>query len=461
MRAAPVSGTTVPGMMTPESLVAADENIVRWFETEFGGTVVDLARQTRWRPVWFATVDRDGVRHELVVRGDRTDMPLIFPLEHEMTFQRLLGEHGIPVATVRGWIDEPAAYVMDRVAGQEHFPDTPEDERDSAVDDYLAILARMHALPVEPFAAAGIQRAGDLSEAGLVGLRRYEEHYRSLKVHPDPFLEFCLGWLRRNPIDTKGREAPIVWDSGQFHHEDGRIVAVLDLELGHLGDPMMDLAAWRMRDTIVGYGDMAALYARYEELSGAPVDIDAIQWHHMAFTLSNQLAFSHALREPAPTSDLMTNLQWCCETNLFATEAWAERLGLDPPTVDMPEPRFSTADVGHAHMVRALRSITTDDRFVQHELRTLFRLARHLERRDEIGDAVEAADLDDLEAVLGARPHDWRDGEAKLERFVLDDVTGSHDEALVRLFHRRNLRAHMLLGPAGSAMTHHHTIQPF
>ena len=448
-------------MMSPESLAAADGNIVGWFERDFGGTVVDLARQTRWRPVWFATVDRDGVRHELVVRGDRTDMPLIFPLEHEMTFQWLLGEHGIPVATVHGWIDEPMAYVMDRVDGEEHFAGASDDDRAAAVDHYLAILARLHALPVEPFAAAGIRRAADPAEAGLVGLRRYEAHYRSLKRHPDPFLEFCLGWLRRNPVDTAGREAPVVWDSGQFHHAGGRILAVLDLELGHLGDPMMDLAAWRMRDTIVGYGDMQQLYTRYEELSGGPVDLDAIRWHHLAFTLSNQLAYSHALRDPTPASDLMTNLHWCCETNLFATEAWAEHLGIDLPTVKTPEPRLSTADVGHGHLVRALRSISTDDEFVRHELRTLFRLARHLQRRDEIGDALDQADLDDLERLLGARPHDWRDGEAKLEAFVLADTAGRHDTELVRLFHKRNLRAHMLLGPAGSAMTHHHTIQKF
>ena len=448
-------------MMSPESLAAADGNIARWFEQDFGGTVIELARQTRWRPVWFATVDRAGTRHELVVRGDRTDMPLIFPLEHEMTFQRLLGDHGIPVATVHGWIDEPMAYVMDRVGGDQHFGDTGDTDRAAAVDDYLAILARLHALPLEPFAAAGIRRADDPSEAGLIGLRRYEEHYRSLKRHPDPFLEFCLGWLRRNPIDTAGREGPVVWDSGQFHHAGGRIVAVLDLELGHIGDPMMDLAAWRMRDTIVGYGDMQQLYARYEELSGGPVDLDAIRWHHLAFTLSNQLAYSHALRDPTPASDLMTNLHWCCETNLFATEAWAAHLGIDLPAVETPEPRLSTADVGHGHLVRALRSISTDDEFVRHEVRTLFRLARHLQRRDEIGDALDQADLDDLERLLGARPHDWRDGEAKLEALVLADTAGRHDAELVRLFHKRNLRAHMLLGPAGSAMTHHHTIQGF
>jgi hypothetical protein len=175
---------------------------------------------------------------------------------------------------------------------------------------------------------------------------------------------------------------------------------------------------------------------------------------------------SHALKDPSAASDLMTNLQWCCETNLFATEAWADELGVDLPTVEMPEPRVSPAEPGHRHMVRALRSVSIDgvsrdDPFLQHELRTLFRLARHLQRRDEIGDAVAGADLDDLETLLGARPHNWREGEAKLEAFVLDDATGAHDEALVRLFHARNLRAHMLLGPAGSAMAQHHTIQAF
>ena len=67
--------------------------------------------------------------------------------------------------------------------------------------------------------------------------------------------------------------------------------------------------------------------------------------------------------------------------------------------------------------MRALRSISTEDPFLRHEIRILFRLARHLQRRDEIGDALDRADLDDLERLLGARPHDWRDGEAKLEAF--------------------------------------------
>ena len=438
-----------------------------WLETRLGVEVLDLRRQPRWRPVWFARVsDGDGTR-ELVVRGDRTDMPLIFPLWHEMTLQTLLDERGIPVPTVRGWIDEPLAYVMDRVDGRQDFAGATDDERDTAVDDYLQILARMHALDTRPFREAGIMGADDPERSGVFGLGRYEQVYRATKNGPDPFMEFCLGWLRRNPPRSHGRESVICWDSGQFHQADGRIVAILDLEIGHLGDPMMDLAAWRMRDTIVGYGDFDRLYARYEELTGEAIDLEAIMRHHFAFTLTNQLALGQAVRRPGVDTDLMTNMQWCFETNLFATEALAEILGMELPSIEEPPATPGRALGPAEHLAEVLRSLSVgegavDDEFLRYRLRALFREARHLARAVAIGDAVDEADLDDLHRLLGQRPADWSTGEAELERFVLADAdTGAFDEELLALFHRRNLRAHRLLGPTGSAMATHHPIQTF
>ncbi len=441
---------------------ASTDRIVTWLERNVGGSVVSIARQPRWRPVWFADVERDGERLELCVRGDRTDMPLVFPLEHEMILQRTMHEHGIPTPKVYGLIESPLAYVMDRVPGRNDFEGQSDAERRAAVDEYLQILARLHALPIEPFVKAGVMRAATPAESGTFGLSRYERLFRSVKKLPNPFIEFSLAWLKRNPPVSHGRESAIVWDSGQFHTEKGRIVAVLDVEIGHIGDPMMDLAAWRQRDTIVGYGDFKALYARYAELTGRPVDLPALMRHHFAFTLSNELAFSAELRNPAPDSDLMTNMQWCYETNLFATEALAEILEIELPTVDLPPPRTTRGKVAIDHLVQKLRSLPVADEFVQYQLRTIFRMARHVARADEIGEALSEADLDDLEALLGHRPASWLEGEAELERFVLADArTGRHDEALVPLFHKRHLRAHALLGPAGSAMTRHAKIQSF
>jgi aminoglycoside phosphotransferase (APT) family kinase protein len=439
-----------------------------WLEAELG-RVVRIARQGRWRPVWFADVERGGQPLALCVRGDRVDMPLVFPLAHEMRVQQLLHERGIPVARVYGMIERPLAYVMDRVPGRSDFAGVSDAERTAVVDDYLSVLARLHALDVRPFAEAGVLRADSPAESGVFGMRRYERIFRATKNGPEPFMEFCLGWLRRNPPRSQGRESVIVWDSGQFHHAGARVVALLDLELAHIGDPMMDLAAWRMRDTVIGYGDFAKLYARYEELSGRPVDRAALMRHHFAFTLTNQLVFGAALRAPPPGSDLMTNLQWCCETNLFATEALAELLGISLPEAPLPAPRESRAATALAQLVRALGAAAhagdgepTLDEHTRYRLRGAFRLARHAARIDEIGDASAEADLDDLHALLGRRPASWREGEAELERFVLADAAhGRHDAALVPLFHKRNLRAQALLGPAGSAMARHLPIQKF
>ena len=434
--------------------------VCQWLETNLGGRVVSLRRQPRWRPVWFVDLEREGERLELCVRGERLDADIGFSLDHEMRFQKLLGEAGIPVARVHGSIEEPRAYVMDRVRGRNDFDGIPDDERRAVMDDYIAVLARIHALDPEPFSRAGILRAERPEDSGVVGMRRYEEFYRKSKRRPDPFLEFCLAWLKRNPLDTKGREAPIVWDSGQFHHQGGQVWAVLDLEIGHVGDPMMDLAGFRMRDTVIGYGEFPRMYERYAELTGQPVDGDAIRHHHLSFTLTNQLAFHAALVDPPPGSDYMTNMQWCSETNLFAVEALAELLELDLEEVEIPEPRVSPVAPGHAHLVRFLRHFESHDEVVRNEIRTAFRLARHMERSDEIGQAVAVADLDDLGQLLGQRPPTWQEGDAELEAFVCAD-DGRSDTALVRLFHRRLSRGKALLGPAGSAMARHLPIQRF
>lgn len=420
-----------------------------------------MHRQARWRPTWLLDVDTTDGPLALVVRGERgEDTPLQFPLKHEMALQQVMHEQGVAVPKVFGWIDDLPAYVMERVPGRPDFGDITREQRDIVMREYMGQLARLHRLPLEPFADAGIVRAETPAGSGTIGMARYEELYRATNDVANPYLEFMLGWLKRNPLDTRGRESAIVWDSGQLHQDTGQFVAILDVEIGHIGDPMMDLAAPRMRDTVLDFGNFTDIYRMYEDAGGFPVDIDAIQWHHIAFTLTNELAFRASLTNPSPDADYMTNVQWCSETNLHGIEALAERLGIALEAPPLPTSTPARTAVANEQLVRMLRGAETDDAFVQYKMRVAFRLARYVQRAGEVGAELDQADLDDLVPLLGHRPKSWQDGDAELEAFVLQD-DGAHDEELVHLFYRRFMRHKTTIGPPGSAMAAHHTTQPF
>ena len=315
---------------------------IAWISAHLGGEITAVSRQARWRPAWFVDVRRpDGSELPLYVRGERTDMAPIFPLEHEWHIQQLLYEQGIPVPRVYGFCEDPKAIVMERVFGSVDFRGTPDDQRDSVMEHYAEILAQMHALDLEPFVRAGVERPALDIDAARTGMLAYERAYRSTKRRPDPYMEFCLRWLARNPPRHRVRPAMVVWDSGQIMHRDGRVVSLLDLELAHIGDALMDLAGLRMRDTVMGYGDLHTFYANYHKYSGHLVDMDAIEYHHFAFSFTTQLALQRALAEPTPESDMMNYLQWCSETNLFALESLAQFTGVTLDEVAMPEPKVS------------------------------------------------------------------------------------------------------------------------
>src|SRR3546814_17481098 len=70
---------------------------------------------------------------------------------------------------------------------------------------------------------------------------------------------------------------------GQFLSKGPEITAILDVEIGHIGDPMHDLACFRGRHPVENMGDVPALFQRYASARGRPVDLDAIAYHTVCF----------------------------------------------------------------------------------------------------------------------------------------------------------------------------------
>ncbi|MFI5041662.1 MAG: hypothetical protein ACHQNA_07415, partial [Acidimicrobiales bacterium] len=95
----------MPRSMTHGEADPELETIASWLAQNVDGTVLEVTRQPRWRPVWFVDVDRKAERMQLCVRGDRVDGAAPWPHKHEMTLFVALERAGIPVPHVHGWID--------------------------------------------------------------------------------------------------------------------------------------------------------------------------------------------------------------------------------------------------------------------------------------------------------------------------------------------------------------------
>jgi len=103
---------------------------------------------------------------------------------------------------------------------------------------------------------------------------------------PHPMIDYTAQWLLAN-LPT-GQAFSLVHNdfrNGNFMINEDGIVAVLDWELAHIGDPMRDLGwicvnSWRFGNTapVGGFGSYEDLFRGYEEISGSRVDPEKVKY---------------------------------------------------------------------------------------------------------------------------------------------------------------------------------------
>jgi len=441
----PAAGAS-PGETAAERAERTAAAVAAWIEANLG-TVVAIERQPRWRPAWFVDVVGDNGLLQLYVRGAREGGGNVYPLQQEAALLQVLEAHGIPAPHVYGMIAEPWAIVMDRLPGRANLGTVEDDaERSAILDDYIDILARIHAIEPSAFEAAGLTTPRGPEAVALTWFNRVEDRYRQTKQRPEPLLEFCIKWVRRNV--PAGREDPrfILCDPGQFMFHEGRISGVLDLEFAHIGDVAHDLASLRLRTFAEPLGDVGAALRRYEALTDAPLDLDLIDFHTVKWVLCTPISLVTTMHAPPQVPELMQYVEWFHQYSLIGIEGIANMIGVALPDVALPDPAPTRYTGIFEAITPAVRSLAGDDPVAQFRRDRTAAMAEYLRRIDAYGAAIEAADLDDLAGLLGERPADWRAGDAALEAFVLA-AGPEHDAALVRLFHRRAMRQMRLLEP--------------
>ena len=249
---------------------------------------------------WAFDVEGDGGISPLILRrrglgNDSDGFETSLPLSTEARILSTAAKAGVPVAgLVRDCIADDGlgeAYIVERVEGETLGRRIAVGEAFKAIRPSLAgqcgqTLARIHSVAPDQVPELEVQTAQDV-------LARYEQIYRKCSIER-PVMEAALLWMKaRAPSSVEPRLIHGDFRNGNLmiHPEKG-LVAALDWEMAHLGDPAEDMGwlcvnSWRfgeVQNPVGGFGQIEDLLRAYEAAGGQSIDLERIRFWQAAGT---------------------------------------------------------------------------------------------------------------------------------------------------------------------------------
>jgi aminoglycoside phosphotransferase (APT) family kinase protein len=197
-------------------------------------------------------------------------------------------------------------FVMEKVEGEiplpwadtERGPFADAAEQQRIAHQFVQHLAHLHAVDwqTKGLAFLGVPEPG--RGAALQEVKKWQTQLDQVELTPMPLLRRALLWLKEHVPEAP--QVSIVhgdYRLGNFICRDGRIVAILDWELVHLGDPLEDLGwiclrPWRGRSPyMASLIERAELYRLYESLTGIHVPDEHLRFYEVLGNL--KLAVIH------------------------------------------------------------------------------------------------------------------------------------------------------------------------
>jgi aminoglycoside phosphotransferase (APT) family kinase protein len=263
--------------------------------------------EARWRE------DGREVRQGYVVRKEPDQAGVIGKYDTFGQFAVLKALEDTPVAAPRVFWYELARdmlgapfFVMEKVEGtiplpwaeKEHGPFADAAEQRDIAHQFVENLVHLHAVDwqAKGLSFLGVPEPGQ--GAAFQEIAKWEAELTRVELTPLPLLRRALVWLKAHaPMAPRVSIVHGDYRLGNFICRDGRIVAMLDWELVHLGDPLEDLGwiclrPWRGRSRyMAALIERAELYQLYESLTGIPVDDEHIRFYEVLGNL--KLAVIH------------------------------------------------------------------------------------------------------------------------------------------------------------------------
>jgi aminoglycoside phosphotransferase (APT) family kinase protein len=155
-------------------------------------------------------------------------------------------------------------------------------------DEFIGQLARLQALNYQQMGLEWLGEPADLAEPAVEQTRHWREIYdRDRMEEHYPVLSAAFAWLAANPVRAD-RITVVHGDfrAGNFLYDERGLLALLDWEMAHLGDPMEDLGwasmmFWGREDLAGGMLEREAFYRLYERKTGFKVDRERLFFYQV------------------------------------------------------------------------------------------------------------------------------------------------------------------------------------
>ncbi|HEY7106154.1 MAG TPA: phosphotransferase family protein [Acidimicrobiia bacterium] len=452
------------------------DDVLDWIAEETGGEVAAANRVPGGasREAWFVDVlEPDGTTRELFLRYSRRPTPpggAFLDLRTEAAIFAALQDTDVTVPRMLGVHPVHEAMLAERAPGQTWFRLIRDpDEQVQVAQDFIRNLAALHRLDPStlplPERLLPVRTNREHALAEIVEMRRRATDERGMI---EPLVRIALDWLERNVPDD---DAPVVLvqgdtGPGNFLYHEGRVTAVLDWELAHLGDPMDDIAWLSLRtvqDTFTHFPDRLH---EYEQLSGHHVDPERV-WYYRLFA-ETRLATARPAADDDDTEaggregdaqpvagDIGNGLIYGMLHRRLTMEALVHVTGIEPTRLDVSRECEAESTEWHQQYDRVLGSLQVivpriADPLANQWAKGVARMVKYLQEADRYGRPFDRAELADIAALLGHRPASLDEG----RRLLADAANGGHvtDDDYLRYAWRRLQRDDFLLRNASGAL---------
>lgn len=149
--------------------------------------------------------------------------------------------------------------------------------------DFARAAAELHSSDWEGLGLGEILTSGPTDRSPLAQIESWEAQFQASRMEPHPALGYVFGWLKENvPESTRLSVVHGDFRPGNFLYQDNTVVALLDWEMAHLGDPVEDLAwAYRALWSPEGFVGLEEFVRSYEEFGGPKVSEHALRFYRI------------------------------------------------------------------------------------------------------------------------------------------------------------------------------------